>query len=45
MIILFLALTVWEFRHFEDCEENYDRLSDLINYIGVCKTAPATPGL
>ena len=38
-----LALTVWEQKGFEDLEEK--DVSELINYKGVCRTAPATPGL
>ena len=36
-------MTVWEQKGFEDLEEK--DVSELINYKGVCRTAPATPGL
>ena len=40
-----LALTVWERQCFEEWEEKDHRVTCLINDKGVCKTAPATPGL
>ena len=40
-----LALTVRELWCFEDREEKDDWLTELISYKGVCRTAPATPGL
>ena len=44
-----LALTVLEWRHFEDFEEKdpslTDWLTDWIKDKGVCRRAPATPGL
>ena len=40
-----LALTAWEGRFVEYLEEKADGLSDGINHKGVCRTAPATPGL
>ena len=44
-----LALTVWELWCSEDISTKDDPLNELINelmnYKGVCRTAPATPGL
>ena len=41
-----LSLTVWEvWCYYEDIEQKDDQLTDLINGGGVCRTAPATPGL
>ena len=40
-----LALTVWEWRCSEDISTKDDWLSYLMNDEGVCRTAPATPGL
>ena len=37
--------TVWFLWYFEDLEETADWLTDSINNEGVCRTAPATPGL
>ena len=42
-----LAVMAWDFWCFKDLEEK-DRLKSvnlLINHIGVCRTAPDTPGL
>ena len=36
---------VLEFRFFEDLEEKDDSVTQLISGEGVCRTAPATPGL
>ena len=45
----FPFLTVWEWRYFEDFEEKGDSpnqsVSESMNDKGVCRTAPATPGL
>ena len=41
----FLAWTAWEGRFVEYLEEKAHGLTELINYKGVCRTAPATPGL
>ena len=35
----------WEVRFVEYLEEKADSLAELINNKGVCRTAPATPGL
>ena len=40
-----LALIVWNLWLFEDLEEKDESISELINDGGVCRTAPATPGL
>ena len=40
-----LALTVWEWRCLEDIFTKYDLATQFINQKGVCRTAPATPGL
>ena len=40
-----LALTVWDWRCFEDLEENDESVNELFIDKGVCRTAPATPGL
>ena len=40
-----LALMVWEWRRFEDSEEKADSVNQSMNDKGVCRTAPATPGL
>ena len=40
-----LALTVCDLCHYEDLEEKDDWVTDLMNDRGVCRTAPATPGL
>ena len=40
-----LALMVWDLWWFEDREEKHQSVSDLINDGGVCRTAPAIPGL
>ena len=36
---------VWELWCFEDLGEKDELLNELISYGGVCRTAPATPGL
>ena len=36
---------VWEVMSFKDLEEKGELVTQLINYKGVCKTAPATPAL
>ena len=41
----FLALTVWELRYFEYISTNHHWMTELMNHGGVCRTAPATPGL
>ena len=40
-----LALTAWKWRFVEDMVEKDHSLNQLINYIGVYTTAPATRGL
>ena len=40
-----LAITFWDLWCFEDLEEKDDWLTETINDKGVCRTAPATPGL
>ena len=40
-----LALIVCDLQYLEDWEEKADGLTDLINHEGVCRTAPAKPGL
>ena len=40
-----LALTVWDLWCFEDLEEKDDPINQSVNVRGVCRTAPATPGL
>ena len=40
-----LALMVWDLWCHEDLEEKDESFSELINDRGVCRTAPATPGL
>ena len=40
-----LALTAWKLWRFEDWEEKDDLINYLLNDKGVCRTAPATPGL
>ena len=35
----------WDLWFFEDLEEKHELISELINDGGVCRTAPATPGL
>ena len=41
----FLALMVWDLWCFEDLEEKDRWLNESVNDGGVCRTAPATPGL
>ena len=40
-----LALTAWEWRFVEDLKEKGKGVSDFMTYKGVCRAAPATPGL
>ena len=40
-----LALTVWKLWWFEDISTKERWLNQSMNYDGVCRTAPATPGL
>ena len=40
-----LTLTAWERNGFEDWEEKDDSISESMSDEGVCRTAPATPGL
>ena len=40
-----LALTVWEWRCSEDISTNHDLINQSVGDGGVCRTAPATPGL
>ena len=35
----------WDSWCYEDLEEKDQSISEIINYGGVCRTAPATPGL
>ena len=42
---MFLALMAWDLWCFEYLEEKSDLINQLINDGGVCRTAPATPGL
>ena len=44
-VFSFLAVKVWERQCFKDWEEMEDLDTEWINYKGVCRTAPATPGL
>ena len=41
----FLAVPVWDWQCLEDSERKDDRLNQSISNAGVCRTAPATPGL
>ena len=42
---MFVALMVWDLWCFEDLEEKDRLLNQSVNDGGVCRTAPATPGL
>ena len=40
-----IPLMVWDLRSFEDLEEKYYLVDQLVNEEGISRTAPATPGL